>query len=143
MDDLYTDGNSQELKDVLSRTCASDPSDVRLKNALANVSLLRKSDLDKACRLAREAYDSLPNDPFVISTYSYSLLLQHRLDEATKIADSLKPEALKDPAIAGIFGVVQAQAGHKDRAKEPLERAESGVLLPEEAEIVRVAKAGL
>jgi Flp pilus assembly protein TadD len=143
MDQLYTDGNSQELKDVLSRTCANDPSDVRLKNALANVSLLRKADLDKACRLAREAYDILPNDPFVISTYSYSLLLQNKLDEATKVAGSLKPEALKDPVIAGIFGVVQAQAGHKDLAKEPLERAESGALLPEEKEMVHVAKAGL
>ena len=143
MDALYTDGNSRELKDALARTCATDPSDVRLKNALANVSLLRKSEVDKACRLAREAYDSLPNDPFVISTYSYSLLLQNNLNEAVKIAGNLKPDALKDPAIAGIFGVVQAHAGHKELAKEPLECAELGALLPEEKEIVRLARAGL
>jgi len=143
MDELYTDGNTAGLKELLARTSASDPSDARLKNALANVSLLQKSELDKACRLAREAYDSLPNDPFVISTYSYSLLLQNKVNDAVKIAGGLKPEALQDPAIAGIFGLIQAQAGHKDIAKEPLDRAELGELLPEEKEMVRIAKAGL
>jgi len=143
MDELYAAGNTQELKEVLSRICVDEPADMRLKNALANVSLLRKSELEKAYRLAGEAYSSLPEDPFVISTYSYSLLLQNKPGEALKIINELKPEALREPAIAGFFGCIQAQAGNKELAKEPLERAESARLLPEEKEMVRLAKAGL
>ena len=39
--------------------------------------------------------------------------------------------------------MVHAQTGHGDLAKEPLQRAEAASLLPEEKEIVRLAKAKL
>ncbi len=140
---LYAAGNTRALGDLLAKTYAGDPSDVRLKNNLANISLLRKADLDKAYRLAREAYDSSPENPFFISTYAYSLLLQNKPDEALKIVSSLKPEYLQIPSVAAYYGVVQAQSGHKDVAKAPLERAAAAKLLPEEKEIVRVAMARL
>jgi predicted Zn-dependent protease len=143
MDQLYAEGNTQELKQLLSKIYPEEPSNPRLKNAFANVSLLRKTELERAYRLSREAYDSLPDDPFVVSTYSYSLLLQHKPDEALKAFSKLKPEALKIPEIAGYYGVVQAESGHKDLAKEPLELAEAANLLPEEKELVRLAKSGL
>jgi predicted Zn-dependent protease len=142
-DELYSSGNTQGLKELLSRIYPEEPSNVRLKNAFANVSLLRKTELEKAYRLSREAYESLPDDPFVVSTYSYSLLLQHRPDEALKTVSKLKPEALRIPEIAGYYGVVQAESGHKDVAKASLERAEAANILPEEKELVRLARNGL
>ncbi len=140
---FYAVGNTRALGDFLAKIHAADPSDARLKNNLANIYLLRKADLDKAYRLAREAYDSSPENPFFISTYAYSLLVQNKQSEALKVVSSLKPEYLKIPSVAAYYGVVQAESGHKDAAKAPLERAAAAKLLPEEKEIVRLAIARL
>jgi tetratricopeptide (TPR) repeat protein len=143
LEQLYAVGNTQGLKELLSRIYPEEPTNARLKNAFANVSLLRKTELEKAFRLSKEAYESLPEDPFIVSTYSFSLLLQHKPDEALKAVSKLKPEALQIPEVAGFYGVVQAESGHKELAKASLERAEAANLLPEEKELVRLAKAGL
>ena len=140
---LYADGDTRGLEELLSRIQTVNPADVRLENNLANVLLLRKSDLDKAYRLAREAYETSSNDPFFISTYAYSLLLQQKPDEALKVISGLKPEYLQLPSVAAYYGVIQAQTGHKDVAREPLARAQKGKLLPEEKEIIRSAIARL
>ena len=140
---LYQTGNTRELGDLLARVYATDNSDPRLKNNLANINLLRRADLDTAYRLAHEAYDSATNNPFFTSTYAYSLLLQNKQDEAVKVFSSLKPEYLQIPSVAAYYGVVEAQSGHKDLAKAPLERAAAAKLLPEEKEIVRLAQARL
>ena len=140
---LYAVGDTRALGDFLAKIYAANPSDARLKNNLANIFLLRKADLDKAYRLAREAYDTSPENPFFISTYAYSLLVQNKRNEALKVVSSLKPEYLQVPSIAAYYGMVQAESGHKDAAKAPLERAAAAKLLPEEKEIVRLAKARL
>ena len=134
---LYADGDTRGLQELLLNTLASNPSDAHLKNNLANVILLRKSQLDKgqlekAHRLAQEAYETSPNDPFFASTYAYSLLIQDKPEEARKILAGLKTEYLQIPSIAAYYGVVEACSGHKDLAKEPLARAAAARLLPEE-----------
>jgi Tfp pilus assembly protein PilF len=141
--ELYADGDTRGLEELLSRIQPANPADVRLENNLANVLLLRKSDLDKAYRLAREAYKTSSDDPFVISTYAYSLLLQNKPDDALKVIGGLKPEYLQISSVAAYYGVIQAQTGHKDLAREPLARAQKGKLLPEEKEIVQFAIAQL
>jgi Tfp pilus assembly protein PilF len=135
----YAKGDTRDLGDLVAKIYAADPSNPKSKNNLANISLLRKADLDEAYRLAREAYDNQPDNPFFISTYGYSLLMQKKQDEALKVVNSLKPEYLKIPSIAAYYGVVEARAGHKDVAKAPLERAAAAKLLPEEKELVRLA----
>ncbi|MBC8003050.1 MAG: hypothetical protein H7X97_10730, partial [Opitutaceae bacterium] len=141
MASLYADGNTRALSDLLVKLHSADPTDNRNKNNLASISLLRKSNLENAHKMAKEAFNSDPKNPVFISTYAYSLLLQNKPDEAVKALDGMKADYLKDPSIALYFGVVQAQAGHKDVAKEPLKLAETARLLPEEKEIVRLAKA--
>jgi tetratricopeptide (TPR) repeat protein len=143
MAQLYAAGNTRELTDFLSKMYAEDPTDVRVKNNLANLCLLRKSDLERAFRLAKEAYTTAPTDPFFSSTYAYSLLLQKKPDEALKILGDLNPKYLQIPSIAAYYGVVQAESGHKDLAKEPLQRAQSAKLLPEEKDLVHLAMARL
>jgi len=139
----YRSGNTRAMGELLAKSYAADPSDNRLKNNLANVCLLRKSELDKAYRLAREAYASATNNPFFACTYAYSLLMQNQKEEALKVVDGVKPEFLKIPSVAAYYGVVHAQTGHGDQAKDPLLRAEAASLLPEEKEIVRLARAKL
>jgi len=140
---LYADGNTRALAELLNRLYAIYPSDNQLKNNLANICLLRKSDLDKAHRMAQEAYNSAPNNPFFISTYAYSLLLQKKSAEAVKILGGLKTEYLRIPSVAAYYGVVEAEAGHADAARGPLRLAENSHLLPEEKEIVHLASARL
>jgi predicted Zn-dependent protease len=139
----YRKGDTRAMSELLTKSFAANPSDNLLKNSLANVCLLRKSDLDKAHRLAKEAYHTSTNNPFFASTYAYSLLLQNKNAEALKIMDGVKPEFLQIPSVAAYYGVVHAQSGQKEAAKEPLLRAEAASLLPEEKEIVRLAKAKL
>ena len=143
MSSFYADGDTAAMAGLLAQAYSANPSDNRLKNNLASVSLLRNSDLENAYRLAQEAYNSSPENPFFISTYAYSLLLQKKPDDALKVLGGLKPEYLKNPSIAAYYGVVQAQTGHKEVAKEPLKLAESSRLLPEEKEIVRQAETRL
>jgi tetratricopeptide (TPR) repeat protein len=143
MDELYADGNTIGLQVLLSKIHAADPEDVRIKNNLANILLLRKSEPETADLLAQEAYKVSPENPFFISTYAYSLCLQKKTNDALKVVETMKPEYLKIPSVAAYYGVIQAQAGHKDIAKECLVRAEAAKLLPEEKEMVRQAIARL
>jgi predicted Zn-dependent protease len=138
---LHDAGATQELEQLLSKLSAADPANLELKASLARVCLLRKSQLPTAHRLAKEAYDTAPDNPLVLSTYAYSLLLQGQKDEAVHILDNLKPAALQIPWVAACYGVIEAQSGNKQAAREPLERAQAAKLLPEEMELVRLAKA--
>jgi Flp pilus assembly protein TadD len=139
----HQDGNTRALAELLSKCYAANPADPMLKNDLANVFLLRKSDLEKAHRMAREIYDSAPDNPYYASTYAYSLLLQAKLDEATKVFGGLKTDSLHIPSVAVYYGIVQARSGHKDLAKDALQLASKATLLPEEKELVRLAQAQL
>jgi Flp pilus assembly protein TadD len=139
----HRDGNTRDLAELLSKCCAANPTNQMLKNDLANVFLLRKTDLEKAHRMAREAYDSAPDNPYYVSTYAYSLLLQNKFDEAYKVVSGLKTNSLEIPSVAAYYGVVQARSGHKDLARDALQLASKGTLLPEEKEIVRLAQGQL
>jgi predicted Zn-dependent protease len=143
MAQFYAEGNTSELQKLLGKSLVADPTDNRLKNNFANILLLRKSELDRAGTMAKEAYDTSPDNPFFISTYAYSLSLQKKTDAALKILDNLKPEYLKIPSIAAYYGVIQAKSGHQDLAREYIARAEAAQLLPEEKELIRQAKAQL
>jgi predicted Zn-dependent protease len=137
--EYYQEGNSRALADLLAKSYSADPSDPKLKNDLANVCLLRKSDLSKAYRMAQEAYNAAPNNPFFASTYAYSLLMQDKPAEAVKIISDVKTNYLQIPSVAAYYGVVQARSGHKELALAPLKLAGNAPLLPEEKEMVRVA----
>lgn len=139
MAELYSAGQTRELMDFLRKRYAADPSDVLIKNNLANLCLLRKSELEKAFRLAREVHDAAPKDPFFASTYAYSLLLQNKPAEAIKVLNDLKPEFLQIPSVAAYYGIIQAESGHKELARQALQCAAAAKLLPEETDLVRLA----
>lgn len=138
--ELYVEGKSREMEDLFIKIYSKDPSNERVKNNLANLYLLRKTELNKAYEMAKEAYNSSTNNPFFASTYAYSLLLQDKKDEALNVVNGFKAEYLNIPSIALYYGVVQAESGHKEMARPALERAETSKLLPEERAIVQLAK---
>jgi Flp pilus assembly protein TadD len=138
---LHNAGETQELEQLLHKLSEMDPTNMKLKASLARLYLLRKSQLDTAHRLAKEAFEGAQDDPVVVSTYAYSLLVQGQRDEAVQYLERLKPEALQIPWVATCYGVIEAQSGNKKAAREPLERAKNFKLLPEEMELVRQAAA--
>lgn len=137
---LYAQGQTQELADLLDQMYSADPSNIHIENNLATILLLRKSELDKAHRLAQEAYKSAPDNPFYDCTYAYSLLLQSRDQEAAKIMGSLKSRDLKNPSIAAYYGIVEAQTGNTKAAAPALKVAQTARLLPEELQLVQQAQ---
>jgi tetratricopeptide (TPR) repeat protein len=136
---LYSQGDTAGLTKLMTQMQRDNPEDSRLKNNLADVLLLQRTDIDKSYQLSSEAYQSATNNPFYISTYAYALLMKNKPDMALKIIGNLKPEYLKIPSIAVYYGVIQVQTGHKDLAREPLTRAAKANLLPEEKAIVTSA----
>ena len=139
----YADGNTHALAGLLTKLYSADPLNLGLKNNLATVLMLLNSDIQKAQRLALESYTSSTNNPFFACTYAYSLLLQSKSVEAAKVVGTLGTNTLKNPSIAAYYGVVEAQAGHKDEAKAALKVAKTAKLLPEEMELVHKAEAQL
>jgi predicted Zn-dependent protease len=143
VDQYYKEGNTRALLELLTMIYTADPGDPKLKSGLAIASLLRKSDVERAHRLAFEAYEAAPDNPFFASTYAYSLLLQQRADEAARIVSEVKTNFLQIPTVAAYYGVVQVRSGHKELAREPLKLAEKSALLPEEKELVQLAQSQL
>lgn len=139
----YSGGNTRALADLLGKLYIAHPANPRLKNNLAIVLMLLKSDPQKASRLALESYTNSPANPFFTCTYAYSLVLQSRPEEAARVVGTLNTNTLKIPAIAAYYGVVEAETGHKNAAKEALKLAQTARLLPEEMELVRKAEAEL
>jgi predicted Zn-dependent protease len=143
MAQYYKAGNTRRISALVIKLAAADPANDQFKNNLALIFLLQKSDLDKACKLAKEAYDSTPDNPFFATTYAYALVLQNKKQEAVTVVEKVKPEFLKNPSVAAYYGVVEAFCGNKTAAREPLQRADAATLLPEERELVHSALAQL
>jgi predicted Zn-dependent protease len=140
---FYAEGKTKELDELLRKAYETNPDNNRIKNNLANIMLLENTDVSKASQLAKDAYQSSREDPFFISTYAYSLLLQNKTREASEVISGIKQEYLKIPSIAAYYGVVEARSGHKNLAKEPLSLADAAHLLPEEKIMVRAAESQL
>jgi Flp pilus assembly protein TadD len=94
--------------------------------------------------LAREIYEKKPDDPYVASTYAYSLYLQKKTAEALQVMRKLDPKKLEDPSIAGYYGLILAASGEKAEAKKYFSLFKvKGSPLPEETELFRRSESGL
>jgi hypothetical protein len=125
---------------VTARLIEIMPDDDVAKNNFAMYSLLLKNDVARADVIAHELYAKDPANPIFVSTYAFSLHRQGRSDEALQIMNSLKREQLEEPSTAAYYGVVLAAAGAPDAAREFLDLAENAKLLPEEKDLVTLAR---
>ena len=139
-DRLTEAGNTAGLHNLLAKISAFVTLTPELKNNFAVVSMLVYPRGQHGHDLAREVFGDEPQNPFVVSTYAYSLYLQGKADEALKLLGGLKEAQLEEPAIAAYYGVILAGAGDRNKARHYLERALEAKLLPEEKNMV--ARAG-
>lgn len=133
----FAAGNTQKLNELYSRLLSFSPEDMGLKNNLAATSLLLKTNLMQAYRLANEAHAQNPDDPFVTSTYAYSLHLQGRTREGVAAMKVLRNEYLEQPSVAFYYGVLLWVLDDTNRATHFLTIAKhKGQLLPEEKNLL-------
>ncbi|MCI0539091.1 MAG: hypothetical protein L0Z50_28115 [Verrucomicrobiales bacterium] len=140
---FYAAGKTRSLQSLLTRFSELDPTNTLAKSNLAMTLFLLNPRDKRPGELAREAYEAQPKDPFIVSTYAYSLHLQEKTAEALKVFSTLKPEELETPSIAAWYGIVLAASGEVVEAKKYLDLAEKIKLLPEEMALVRQARAGI
>src|SRR5262249_34421263 len=96
---FYTSGKTRSLQNLLTRVTEVDPTNSVVKNNLAMTTLLINPKDRRSRDIAHEAYREHPDNPFILSTYAYTLHLQDKTQEALKLFATLKPEQLQNPAI--------------------------------------------
>ncbi len=142
-DRLAAAGNTAALHNLLAKIAGFVPLPIELKNNFAVVSLLVYPRGQHGHDLAREVYEDAPQNPFVVSTYAYSLYVQGKGKDALKLFEGLKKEDLDEPSIAAYYGIILAGTGNHDLARHYLERGLQARLLPEERNLLSVAGEGL
>jgi predicted Zn-dependent protease len=140
----YTDeGNTPGLYRVLTQLVKLLPEDRRLQNNFAQLCLLLDIDVDRAQELARDLYAKEPNNPAYVSTYAFALYTIGDSKGALEIMNPIGQSQWREPSLAAYYGIVLAAAGHNEKAKEFLELAASGKLLPEERALIAKAEESL
>ncbi len=137
---LYFAGQTRSLLALYSWAVKADPSDLASKNNLAFIALLLDAREHRPNELAREVYEQEPDNPSFASTYGYSLYFQKKAKEARKVLDPLSLKLLRDPSLAGCYGVILAATGEPTKAQECLDLAAKGRFLPEEAALLQRAR---
>src|SRR5262245_9202232 len=142
-DRLVQAGNTAALHNLLARVSSFVNLPIELKNNFAVASLLEYPKGERGHDLARETYEKSPSNPYVVSTYAYSLFLQQKRAEALRLLDGLKREDLEEPSIAAYYGIILASTGETAKARHYLEQGLKGRLLPEERALITKAQRGL
>lgn len=133
-------GNTRGIFGILSTVLNRGSDDVVVKNNLATVSLLLRTNLPMAHILARQVYEREPRVPEFVATYAYSLHLQGKTTEGLRLLQKLSAADLQRPTVAAYYGCLLAAAGQTAKATDYLARADGGSLLPEEKELVVEAR---
>jgi len=125
-------GNTRDLNRLSHLMVTYLPGNAAAQNNFAATSLLLNQDLPKAHAIASRLYPQHKDDPFVASTYAYSLLLQGRAQDGLAALQQLPPSAAQRPDVALYFGCLHAAVGNSNAAAHWFQMADSARLLPEE-----------
>jgi predicted Zn-dependent protease len=111
---LYTyfaqHGATQDLYRVLLHRQGFRPDDRAVQNNVAQLSLLLNLNTERAQRMARDLHQSEPTNAVYASTYAFGLHAAGDSKKAEQVLGALKPEQLRDPAIAAYYGIILAGA---------------------------------
>jgi predicted Zn-dependent protease len=128
--------DTHKMLDVSRRLLAVDPEDAMVRNNVAALSLLLKEDVDTGFKLARQAWTERPQDPAILATYGYALLLKGKAAEALDVFERIPPQYAAHPSIAVYYGAVLAANGQTKKAQPYLKVASTGHILPEEEKLL-------
>src|SRR5438874_913 len=132
--------DTQELYRVLVHLEKVRPTDLSVRNNLAQISLLLNLNPDQAYRVAREVYEEEPKNLDYAATYAFSLYLQGDVKKALQALAGFSEVELERPQVAAYYGVLLANSGDLSRAAKFLDLGEKANLLPEEKKLVEKAQ---
>jgi predicted Zn-dependent protease len=140
--DLFAGGQTRSLMQLFKQELNIAPTDLSVKNNLATVALLLDARELEPNSLAREVYQEAPTNAAYATTYAFSLYAQGKSADALKVMQSLKPQDLDRPAIAGYYGLILKAAGDGAKARAFLDWSAKAPLLPEERKLFASARSG-
>lgn len=137
---LIADGQTRSIMQLYTQEMKRNPSNLPIKNNVAMSALLLDAQELKPHELAKEVYQKSPTNSSFISTYAFSLYLQGKHAEALKVIQTIKPEDLQTPEIAGYYGIILKATGDREKARVYVNWAFKARLLPEEKKLFERAK---
>jgi hypothetical protein len=132
--------NLEKLNDTLQRLHESSPTEAPITADLARLGLNLEQNTKESHDLAKEAYDRAPNELNCALTYAFSLYRLGRGAEGLGIIQKLPPDELHNPHAAVYVGLLLADAGQIEGAKEYIAAAESEKTYVEEKKLIDEAK---
>ncbi len=130
----YTRGNqTTDLARIYQLRVEAGVKDADVKSRTAYYSLLTNLNLSRAHVLAREAYETAPENPFHAKVYAFSLFKQTRTMDASRILEKLPDQKESGAAQLSLLKAALASQRHEtQQAKDYLKAFDSGSALPEE-----------
>jgi Flp pilus assembly protein TadD len=141
LNQIYMDeGDTRGLQKVFSTLVDFDANDIAARNNLASLDLLLNLDTSDAAQMAHDVYLKHPNISAFAATYAYAQYVQGDIAAGLKTLETLTPQQLEQPGVAVYYGVLLAASGETNKAGKYLDIADTGNLLPEEKELVKIAR---
>lgn len=110
------------------------PDDMILKNNLAQLSLLLKTQTRRASEIASSIYDQMSDQADYSSTFAFSLLVEKRYKSALRVIRNFPESSLAEPSVALYAGLVFYANDLPEEATRYLSyaRTDTSNFLPEE-----------
>ncbi len=124
--------DTQKLFTIWSRILELDPADATARKNWVRLSLLLGNERYRTGALAHELFQQHPTDPHIVSSYALVLHLRLQDKEALALMNSLKPEELRSPSVAGYYAIILLANQRKEEAAEFLELVRDAPLFREE-----------
>jgi cytochrome c-type biogenesis protein CcmH/NrfG len=134
-------GRTGNLNKIFSRIVDVEPGDALAKNNFAYTSLLLDANVTRANSIIQQLVQTMPKNPFIVTTYAFSLFKQQKYDEALAKLETLTPTELSIPDRVLLRAVFLAHTGQSDRALEMLRGIDLKPFLPEEQQLAQKALA--
>jgi predicted Zn-dependent protease len=118
-----------------------EPDNLEVENNLAMTALLLGAQEKNPNQLAQDVYERSAANPIYASTFAFSLYLQGKNAAALDVMQKVSPQYLKDPSVAGYYGLILKATSHPTEAKAYLNLSSQAPLLPEEQTLFKQALA--
>ncbi len=137
---LASEKNTAALREATARFLRTHPDSDAAANNFAMYSLLLGRDIPENATAAKALYDKHPLEARYVSTYAFSLLLRELPEQALQVMETLPLDDLEKPDIAAYYGIILSATKAAPRAAKFLEHARHGDFLPEEVQLIDLAR---
>lgn len=125
-------GHTANLNRIFARLLEFSGEDRMLRNNYAYSSLLLDANLSKASEFAETNYRAEPENPYFVTTQSFSLYKKGRPADALAVLEKLRPAALSTPERTLFRALYRAGTGDASGAADLLGGLKTANFLPEE-----------